>query len=281
MKDAAMGKKKAILVVSFGTAVPETRAANIDLLENELREQFPDWEVRRSFTSRTVRAKIAAQEGVLIDPPAAALGRLGRDGFREVVVQPTHIIPGEEYDRLVDAMEPFRRAQVFASLKLGRPLLYHEGKNPGEPDDYRIAAAALQEQVPECAPNGSCRVVLMGHGSGHWADRSYDLLQQSLESAGLPVYTATVEGSRTFGDALSWLRSGAGTQVLLMPFMLVAGDHALNDMAGEEPDSWRGQLESAGYSVECIVRGLGERESFRRIYRQHILEAVEFGDMSR
>ncbi len=269
-------KKKAILAVSFGTAVPETRRANIDVLENEIREAFPGWEVRRAFTSGMVRAKIAAEEGLQVDPPAAALGRLGRDGFREVIVQPTHIIPGDEYDRLTAAMEPFRRAHIFESLKLGRPLLYHGGTEPGQPDDYRIAVEALREQLPEFAPSERGRVVLMGHGSGHVSDRCYDWLQERLEMAGLPVFTATVEGSRTFEAALAWLKSENAGRVALMPFMLVAGDHAMNDMAGEEDDSWQSRLNAAGYPVECYLQGLGENPVFRRIYLRHIVEASEF-----
>ena len=276
-----MQEKRAILVVSFGTAVPETRAANIDGLENDLRENFPGWEIRRAFTSGIVRTKIAAEEGLWIDPPAAALGRLGRDGFREVIVQPTHIIPGDEYDRRVAAMEPFRRAGVFASLKIGRPLLYHEGTEPGYPDDYRIAVQALRQQLPDFTPAHWGRVVLMGHGSGHTSDRCYDLLQERLEAAGLPVFTATVEGSRTLEDALQWLAREEARQVVLMPFMLVAGDHAINDMAGEEADSWQNRLREAGYQVESHLRGLGENQAFRKIYRQHVLEATEFPGLRR
>lgn len=269
-------KKRAILAVSFGTAVPETRKANIEVLENEIREAFPGWEVRRAFTSGMVRAKIAAEEGLRIDPPAASLGRLGRDGFREVVVQPTHIIPGDEYDRLTAAMEPFRRAHVFESLKLGRPLLYHGGTEPGQPDDYRIAVDALRSQLPEFAPTDRGRVVLMGHGSGHVSDRCYDLLQERIEMGGLPVFTATVEGSRTFEAALEWLKRENAEKVALMPFMLVAGDHAMNDMSGEEEDSWQSRLNSAGYQVKSYLQGLGENPLFRRIYLRHIAEASEF-----
>jgi sirohydrochlorin cobaltochelatase len=273
--------KKAILVVSFGTAVPETRTANIDGLENEIRDHFPGWEVRRAFTSGIVREKIAADEGLWIDPPAAALGRLGRDVFREVIVQPTHIIPGDEYDRLTAAMEPFRRAGVFSSLKLGRPLLYYEGMEPEQPDDYWIAVEALRPQLPEFSPAHWGRVVLMGHGSGHISDRCYDLLQERLEAAGLPVFTATVEGSRTFEDALRWLADEGARQVVLMPFMLVAGDHAMNDMAGCEEDSWQSRLSAAGYQVETRLHGLGENQAFRRIYRQHVMEAAEFKGLRR
>jgi len=271
-----MQQKKAILVVSFGTTVPETRRANIDVLEQEIQAAFPEWEVRRAFTSGMVREKIAAEEGLPVDPPAKALKRLQRDGFDEVIVQPTHIIPGEEYDRLTAALEPFRRDGVFASLKLGRPLLYHGGAEARQPDDYLIAVEALRRQLPTFAPADRGRVVLMGHGSGHVSDRCYDLLQERIEAAGLPVFTATVEGSRTVEAALEWLERENARRVVLMPFMLVAGDHAMNDMAGEEADSWQSRLSAAGYQVESHLRGLGENPAFRTIYLQHVREATEF-----
>ena len=270
-----MQEKKAILVVSFGTTVAETRRANIDVLEQEIQATCPEWEVRRAFTSGMVRAKIAAEEGVRIDPPAEALDRLRRDGFRDVIVQPTHIIPGDEYDRLTMAMRPFLEERVFASLQLGRPLLYYEGAGPGQPDDYQIAVEALKKQLPAFSPEDNGRVVLMGHGTGHVSDSCYDLLQERIEAAGLPVFTATVEGSRTVEDALAWLGREKARRVVLMPFMLVAGDHAMNDMAGEEPDSWQSRLSEAGYQVESYLCGLGENPAFRRIYLQHVKDATE------
>jgi len=270
--------KKALLVVSFGTSVIETRKANIDVLEKDLQAEYPAWEVRRAFTSKIVRARIAAEEGIVIDSAQEALDRLSRDGFDEVVVQPTHIIPGEEYDRLTEAMAQFHKAGVFASLKLGRPMLCQEGLVAGQQDDYQIAVAALQTQLPLCAAGERTRVVLMGHGSGHVSDRCYDLLQERLEKAGLPVFTATVEGDRTFEAAVEWLEREQAQQVVLMPFMLVAGDHALNDMAGPEEDSWQSQLTEAGYRVESVLRGLGENPAFRKIYLQHVAEALPFAE---
>ena len=271
--------KKALLVVSFGTSVVETRQANIDVLENELQAAYPGWEMRRAFTSKTVRARIAAEEGITIDSAQEALERLYRDGFAEVVVQPTHIIPGEEYDRLIEAMAQFHQTGAFASFKLGRPILCQEGTVPGQVDDFKIAVEALKTQLPVCDDAERTRVVLMGHGSGgHVADRCYDLLQDRLEAAGLPVFTATVEGGRTFEAAVDWLEREQAERVVLMPFMLVAGDHALNDMAGPEEDSWQSQLTEAGYRVESVLRGLGENPVFRKIYLQHVAEAVPFAE---
>ena len=268
--------KQAILVVSFGTAVAKTRMANIDALENEIQEHFPDWQVHRAFTSGKVRAKISAQEGIPVDPPAMALERLYRAGVENVIVQPTHVIPGDEYDRLTGAMESFRQDRAFASLKLGRPLLFWGGAIPGEPNDYRIAVNALRTQLMDFSPEDRGRVILMGHGSGHVADCCYDRLQEHLEAANLPVFTATVEGKRTMEDALAWLEREQAKRVVLMPFMLVAGDHALNDMAGDEPDSWKNRLIAAGYTVETYLKGLGENPDFRKIYRQHIMESSAF-----
>ena len=270
--------KKAILVVSFGTTVQATRAANIDILEREAADEFPGWEVRRAFTSATVRARIAAEEGLQIDPPAEALTKLSREGFSDVMIQPTHVIPGEEYDRLVAAIKPFGQAKVFASLKLGRPLLYYEGNEPNQPDDFRIAVEALKTQLPPAESDEPGRIVLMGHGSGHFADKCYDVFQERLELAGLPVFTATVEGSRTFEDALDWLERAGVRKAVLMPFMLVAGDHAINDMAGAEEDSWASRLRDAGYEVSSYLRGLGENPAFRRIYLEHLRTALPFND---
>ena len=268
--------KKAILVVSFGTTVQATRAANIDMLESEAAAGFPEWEVRRAFTSATVRARIASEEGLVIDPPSEALAKLAHEGFQSVMIQPTHVIPGEEYDRLVEAITPFCREKAFDSLKLGRPLLYYEGNEPSQPDDYRIAVEALKTQLPANEPDEPGKVVLMGHGSGHFADRCYDLFQERLDSAGLPVFTATVEGSRTFEDALDWLERSGVRKVVLMPFMLVAGDHAINDMAGPEEDSWESRLRDAGYEVSSHLRGLGENPAFRSIYLDHLRAALPF-----
>ncbi len=271
--------KKALLVVSFGTSVIETRKANIDVLENEIQAAYPDWTVRRAFTSKTVRARIAADEGLIIDSAQEALERLKQEGFSEVLVQPTHIIPGEEYDRLTEAMMQFHQAGAFASLKLGRPILCQEGSVAGQVDDFMVAVQALQTQLPFCDDIEQTRVVLMGHGSGgHVADRCYDLLQERLDAAGLPVFTATVEGGRTFEAAVEWLEREQAQRVVLMPFMLVAGDHALNDMAGPDEDSWQSQLTEAGYRVESILQGLGENPAFRKIYLQHVAEAMPFAE---
>jgi len=143
------------------------------------------------------------------------------------------------------------------------------------PDDYRAAVEALCAQLPIFTPEERGHIILMGHGSEHAADRCYDLLQQRLDAAGLPVFTATVEGSRTFEAALDWLKAEEARRVVLMPFMLVAGDHAINDMAGAEKDSWQNRLREAGYQVNSNLRGLGENSAFRKIFVEHARAAMD------
>ena len=265
-----MSAKKAVLVVSFGTAVAKTRVANIDILEREIALEFSGWEVRRAFTSGQVRTKINKEEGLKTDSTKEALQKLAAEGFDEVLVQSTHIIPGEEYERMLEEIKPFCQAGYFSSIKLGRPLLFYSGTELGQPDDYRIAVEALRTQLPE--PCG--RVVLMGHGTCHEADGCYDLLQNRIEAASLPVFTATVEGGRTFEAAVKWLEKTNAGQVTLMPFMLVAGDHVLNDMAGTQAGSWQSCLRSAGWRTLSYLHGLGENPAFRRIYAEHLRSAA-------
>ena len=155
---------------------------------------------------------------------------------------------------------------TFRFLAAGRPLLGCEGASPGQPDDYQIAVEALRTQLPE-----SCgQVILMGHGTGHEADRCYELLQKRLDAASLPVFTATLSGSRTFEAAMAWLTGTGARQATLMPFMLVAGSHALKDMAGPQSDSWQRRLQAANFEVASYLHGLGENPAFRRIYIERL-----------
>ena len=265
-----MIEKKAILTVSHGTAAPRARAASIDILEKEIASEFPDREVRRAFTSAHVRARIVAVEGLKIDSTEDALQKLIDEGFVEVWIQPTHVIPGDEYGSILDSIQPFRRSGHFRSLKFGRPLLYYDGKTPSQPDDYRMAVEALRTQLPE--QNG--KVLLLGHGTGHEADSCYDLLQARIEELDLPMFIATMEGSRTFAAAAEWLEKTGARQVTLMPFMLVAGGHVLKDMAGPKADSWQNRLQAAGWETEPYLHGLGENPAFRRIYIEHVKSAL-------
>ena len=266
--------KQAILVVSFGTTYQDTLRSCIESIENKVQSEFPGYEVRRAFTSEFIIKKLANRDGIYIDDTAEALQRLKNDGFATVIVQPTHIIAGHEFDEIKAAVEVYR--PHFKQLVLGRPVLYHDGTD-GMPDDYAIAVSALCGQLPPTAPEQA--VALMGHGTSHAANQAYHLLQERLCQAGLNVYLANVEETPTIDDIVSQLDGKGVKHVTLMPFMLVAGDHAINDMAGDEEGTWKAVLEQAGYTTDAYLRGLGENPRFQQIYIEHIKDALkQLGD---
>jgi sirohydrochlorin cobaltochelatase len=266
-------KKKAILVVSFGTTYLETLTRNIESVENKIKEAFPEYEVRRAFTSRMVIKKLAARDGLVIDTEQEALEKLQAEGYTEVYVQPLHVVAGEEYDKVKRLVVHFAHAQAFDKIKLGRPLLYFMGQDE-QPDDYLAAINAMAQQFPSF--NNADALVLMGHGGTHPANAAYAALQLKLEQAGLDgIYVYTVEGFPSLENVIAKLKANQAGKVLLAPFMLVAGDHAQNDMAGDDEDSAKSQLEQAGFSVEVYLRGLGENPYIQELYVQHLREAID------
>ncbi len=266
-------KKKAILVVSFGTTYLETLTRNIESVENKIKEAFPEYEVRRAFTSRMVIKKLAARDGLVIDTEQEALEKLQAEGYTEVYVQPLHVVAGEEYDKVKRLVVHFAHAQAFDKIKLGRPLLYFMGQDE-QPDDYLAAINAMAQQFPSF--NNADALVLMGHGGAHPANAAYAALQLKLEQAGLDgIYVYTVEGFPSLENVIAKLKANQAGKVLLAPFMLVAGDHAQNDMAGDDEDSAKSQLEQAGFSVEVYLRGLGENPYIQELYVQHLRDAID------
>lgn len=266
--------KKAILVVSFGTSYPETLRLNIESVENRIRKAFPDYEVRRAFTSRMVIKRLAERDGVQIDNEQQALERLQADGYQEVYIQPLHIVPGAEYDKIKRIVNKYAHAKekTFATIRLGRPLLYSMGID-NHPDDYEIAIKALVQQLPDISPDNA--VVLMGHGGVHPGNAAYAALQLKLEEAGLNnVFVYTVEGFPSLDRVIGKLKQQQVKKVTLMPFLLVAGDHATNDMAGEEEDSAKSQLLAAGFEVDVYFHGLGENTAIQDIYVAHLRSAI-------
>ncbi|WP_425060027.1 Sirohydrochlorin cobaltochelatase [Sporomusa carbonis] len=266
-------KNKAILVVSFGTTYPDALKSAVESTENKIRAAFPDYEVRRAFTSRMVIKKLAERDGAIIDTEQQALERLREECYREVYIQPLHVVAGEEYDKVKRLVVHYLHSKLFDRIALGRPLLYYAGQE-GKPDDYLLAIKALMTQLPELGKQEA--VVFMGHGGLHPANAAYAALQLKLEEAGLRnVFVYTVEGFPALGPVIEKLKQMAVTKVALMPFMLVAGDHANNDMAGDEDDSAKSQLVKAGFEVDVHVRGLGEIPAIQDIYIQHLREAIE------
>lgn len=255
--------KLGILIVSFGTTYPGTRAKNIGKITECVRECYPDALIREAVSSSIVRRVMQKKELLPALNTEEALKQLCEAGATHVVVLPTHIIDGIENSKMKQSVQNCRG--LFEKIQIADVLL-------AQPEDYRIAAKALWESMKDTA--GADPVIFMGHGTTHEADRSYQKMECALqEYAKHPVYMATVEGSVTIEDVVRKMEHKK-TRVVVVPFMLVAGDHATNDMAGEE-DSFASRLREEGFEPECIIRGIGEYPALREIYLEHLRRAME------
>ncbi|CUH94664.1 hypothetical protein P22_0730 [Propionispora sp. 2/2-37] len=267
-------EKKAILVISFGTTYPEALKVSIEAIEQRIKEVFATYEVRRAFTSRTVIRILSKRDGFNIDNEREALLRLQKDGYSEVYIQPLHVVPGAEYDKINQLVSEYTRMDcpVFKKIALGRPLLANTGQGETR-DDYLTAIAAACKQVPDLEEKEA--VVFMGHGGQHPANAAYALLQRKFEEAGYNhIFVYTVEGAPSLQRVMAKLKEKSFSKVLLMPFMLLAGDHALNDMTGPDEDSAQSQLTAAGFQVRSYVHGLGENTFIQDLYIQHLQDAI-------
>lgn len=255
--------KKAILAVSFGTTYPDTLQKTIAAVEQMLVETFPDWEVRRAFTSGMIIEKLRQRDGVEIETVAQAMQRLEEEGYTHVAVQSTHVMHGEEYEKMLSQLEPFRlRMQV----SVGMPLLHAE-------EDYAAVAEALLDWLPSLEADEA--LILMGHGTAHFANSAYAQMEHMLRQICDRVYLATVEGYPTLNSVERQLAKRPDIRrLMLAPFMLVAGDHAQNDMTGGET-SWASQLQQVGYPVRCVLRGLGECPAVRILFAEHCRQAID------
>ncbi|SHJ75893.1 sirohydrochlorin cobaltochelatase [Dethiosulfatibacter aminovorans DSM 17477] len=254
--------KKGILVVSFGTSYEDTRVKCIDSVEKDIQEAYPDHVVRRAFTSRMIIKKLKERDGIHIDFPKEALEKMVDEGFEKIVVQPLHIIPGFEYEKVRNEISMLKH-KTEIDIELGMPLLYEE-------EHYDEVTDALLNYLPEERENQG--VVLMGHGTEHYANACYSMLQNKIREQRSDVYIANVEGYPEL-ENISDEILGRFSSMTLAPLMLVAGDHAINDMAGEE-DSYRSFLEENDISVHCILKGLGENEAIRKIFVSRVGDMV-------
>ena len=255
--------KKAILAVSFGTSYPDTLRKTIAATEQALAEAFPDWEVRRAFTSGMIIRKLKERDGVEIENVNQAMHRLEGEGYTHVAVQSTHVMHGEEYEKMLSQLEPYR---MRMKISVGMPLLHSE-------EDYLSVAKALLNWLPTLDADEA--LVLMGHGTTHFANSAYAQMEHMLQAHCDRVYLATVEGYPTLDSVERQLAKRPEIRrLMLAPFMLVAGDHARNDMSGDE-DSWAEQLKQAGYTVRCILQGLGECSAIRELFVEHCRQAME------
>lgn len=255
--------KKAILAVSFGTSYPDTMEQAIAATERALAAAYPEWEVRRAFTSGMIIRKLFKRDGLQIDNVAQAMDRLEAEGFTHVAVQSTHVMHGEEYEKMLSQLEPYR---LRMRLSVGMPLLHAE-------PDYEAVADALLGWLPGLDTDEA--LVLMGHGTAHFANSAYAQMEHVLQERCDRVYVATVEGYPGLDSVKRRLAKRPEIRKLMLsPLMLVAGDHARNDMSGDE-DSWEAQLKAAGYTVRSVLQGLGQCQKIRELFVAHCRQAVE------
>ena len=253
-----------LLVVSFGTSYNDNRAATIGAVESAMETAFPDYAVRRGFTSNIIIEHIQRRDGVVIDDVAEALARAKANGVKNLLVQPTHLMNGYEYGDLVKELEAC--AGDFETVKIGAPLLTTD-------EDFAAVAQAMVDAAAGY-DDGKTAVCYMGHGSEAAANGIYARMQQHLTGSGHDnFFVGTVEAEPTAEDLVKLVKAGGYERVVLRPMMIVAGDHANNDMAGDGEDSWKSVFTAAGFQVACEVNGLGELEAIQQLLAAHAGEA--------
>ncbi len=255
-----------LLVLSFGTSFNDSRRLNIGAIERDLEKAFPDYSVRRGFTANIVIDHIQNRDGVKIDDVDEAMNRAVDNNVKNLVIQPTHLMNGLEYQELEEQVAQY--ADAFDKIAIGKPLLTSE-------DDFKRVEQALVDWTSEY-DDGETAICFMGHGTEAESNEVYQKMQDLLTADGHDNYfVGTVEASPSLEDVLAKVKAGSYKRVVLEPLMVVAGDHANNDMAGEEEDSWKTTFEDAGYEVTCLLRGLGENEAIRQIYVEHAQAAMD------
>ncbi|NMA87217.1 MAG: sirohydrochlorin cobaltochelatase [Tissierellia bacterium] len=257
--------KKGIIVTSFGTTYKETRKLCIESIENKIEEKYSDYLVLRAFTSQMVINKLKKRDNYIVDNPKEALEKMKAEGIEKIYIQPLHIILGHEYEKLLGQVDGFLKENPNHSIKIGRPLL-------NEDVDYKEVVEALE--IGDLDEKEA--MVFMGHGTDHEVDTSYKKLEKTFRKKGYEnIYIGTVEGEVTIEDIIPSLKSKDIEKIILKPFMLVAGDHAINDMASSREDSWASILRSHGFQVETMIKGLGEIEAIQNIYLKHLENIID------
>ena len=277
-----------ILVVSFGTSFNDSRAADIKGIEDALQEAYPDWSVRRAFTAQIIINHVQARDGECIDNVEQALDRAVDNGVKNLVIQPTHLMHGAEYDEFMDAVEEYE--DKFESVKVAEPLLGEVGDDATVVnDDKKAVAEILTAEAVEkagydsldAAKEDGVAFVFMGHGTSHTAKVSYSQMQTQMNDLGYDnVFIGTVEGEpeeTACENVIDAVAEAGYTKVILRPLMVVAGDHANNDMAGEDEDSWLSQFEESEKfeSVDTQILGLGEIEGIQKLYVDHTAKVID------
>ena len=255
-----------LLVVSFGTSYNDSRRLTIGAIEDAVEKAFPDFAVRRGFTSQIIIDHVKSRDNVAIDNVGEALDRAEKNGVRNLVIQPTHLMNGLEYTDLVN--EAAEYSDAFDKVAIGKPLLTTE-------DDFRAVMKAVTEATAQY-DDGETAICFMGHGTEAESNQVYAKMQDMLTEAGYKnYYVGTVEAAPSLDDVLAAVEEGSYKKAVLEPLMIVAGDHANNDMAGDEEGSWKTAFEDAGYEVTCLVNGLGQLEAIQQLFVEHAQAAVD------
>lgn len=278
--------EKEILVVSFGTSFNGSRVQDIKGVEDALQAAFPDWSVRRAFTAQIIINHIQARDGEFIDNMDQALERAVANGVQELVVQPTHLMHGAEYDEMMDALEAYKGK--IGKISVAEPLLGEVGSDATvvNADKKAVAMAVVAAAAKDAgftdaaeAAEAGTAIILMGHGTAHVAKVTYRQMQTQMIDLGCAnVFVGTVEGEPEgtgCEEIIQAVKDAGYKNVILRPLMVVAGDHANNDMAGEDPDSWKSMFEAAGFGVEAQIAGLGSIQAVQDLYVAHTQAVIE------
>ena len=277
-----------LLVVSFGTSFNDSRAEDIKGIEDALAEAFPDWSVRRAFTAQIIINHVQARDDEKIDNMQQALDRAVANGVKNLVVQPTHLMHGAEYDEMVEAIDAYK--DKFESVAIAEPMLGEVGDDATVINDDKaaVAQAITDEAVKEAgydsmeaAAEDGTAFVFMGHGTSHTANVTYDQMQTQMEKLGFTnAFIGTVEGEpedTACDEVINKVKDAGFKKVILRPLMVVAGDHANNDMAGDDDDSWKSMFEASGNfdEIDCQIEGLGRIDAVEQLYVAHTQAAID------
>ena len=277
-----------LLVVSFGTSFNDSRAEDIKGIEDALAEAFPDWSVRRAFTAQIIINHVQARDDEHIDNMQQALDRAVANGVKNLVVQPTHLMHGAEYDEMVEAIDAYK--DKFESVAIAEPMLGEVGDDATVINDDKaaVAQAITDEAVKEAgydsmeaAAEDGTAFVFMGHGTSHTANVTYDQMQTQMEKLGFTnAFIGTVEGEpedTACDEVINKVKDAGFKKVILRPLMVVAGDHANNDMAGDDDDSWKSMFEASGNfdEIDCQIEGLGRIDAVEQLYVAHTQAAID------
>ena len=277
-----------LLVVSFGTSFNDSRAEDVKGIEDALAEAYPDWSVRRAFTAQIIINHVEARDDEVIDNMQQALDRAVENGVKNLVVQPTHLMHGAEYDEMTEAINEYK--DKFESVAIAEPMLGEVGDDATViNDDKKAVAQAITDEAckeagfdsMDAAAEAGTAFVFMGHGTSHTANVTYDQMQTQMEDLGFKnAFIGTVEGEpedTACDKVIEKVKEAGYKNVVLRPLMVVAGDHANNDMAGDDEDSWKSQFVASGNfdKVDCQIEGLGRVEAVEKLYVEHTKAAID------